>query len=118
MKIIKSMLLLLAGAAFGVGFVLSCGDDSPRHVDAATCDCPASEPPLAGRVIAVESAPVSIVAGQSGITSVSCGAGQQFLSGGCSSADQINPSNITLEESSFYQPTSAWRCIIKNNEAR
>ena len=65
MHIAKSILLLLSGATAGIAFVISCGDnwhlsadaavdataDAPKTPDAApVCDCPAAEPPIAGRL--------------------------------------------------------------------
>ena len=50
MKTSAIICLLLAGAAGGAAFVVGCSDDSPGDADAAACDCPAAEPPLAGRI--------------------------------------------------------------------
>ena len=46
----KGLMTLAAGVGVGIALVLSCGDDSPGDADAAVCDCPAAEAPLAGRV--------------------------------------------------------------------
>lgn len=116
MKIIKSMLLLLTGVAFGVGFVLSCGDDSPRRTDAATCDCPASEPPLAGRLISNESAPVTISAGMTDFAVVGCSPGQQVLSGSCGIVGNGVLRNVVLQQSSLDAARSGWLCQFKDGE--
>ncbi|MEZ4404426.1 MAG: hypothetical protein R3B06_30685 [Kofleriaceae bacterium] len=71
------------GAAFATAFILSCSDDSPGNADAAVCDCPAAEAPLAGRIMRVVSQDITIVATEQGGNSVSCPAGATVLGGGC-----------------------------------
>src|SRR5258708_7663196 len=56
MKLSNSVFMLSTGVGIGVALVLSCGDDSPRRADAgdaASCSCPAAEPPLASRIVEV-----------------------------------------------------------------
>lgn len=73
---------VLAGAALATGLILACSDDSPRDADAAMCDCPATEPPLAGRI--VESTQlITIAANGGGSNAAGCPAGATLLGGGC-----------------------------------
>jgi len=116
MKIISSVILLTMGAAFGVGMTLSCGNDSPHHADAATCDCSPSEAPIAGRTVVIEATPQTIQPGQTGGVGTGCMPGMQFLSGSCLRTGQ-NTQNITLVEFGFDKATLGWGCIFKNNDA-
>ena len=117
MKIIKSMLLVLSGTVFGIGFVLSCGENSPQRSDAATCDCPASEPPIAGRVVAKASPPVTIGPGESDLAGVGCDSGTQLISGACEEEGESAADNITLQQSAPNSQLTGWNCVFKNNEA-
>lgn len=130
MQVARSILLLMAGAASGVAFVLSCGDnlgvranadaaaaDAPKAPDAATiCDCPAAEPPLTGRFMTVNS--TRTVPGNTiGINSAVCPAGSLLISGSCTQ-DLLNPiPNLILQQSGFFEayPTEWW-CMFRNNE--
>jgi hypothetical protein len=72
------------GAVCALVAVVACGDDSPQTVDAAEeCNCPASEPPLAGRIVRVE-ARDDISALNAGGNGVGCPAGGVALGGSCS----------------------------------
>jgi hypothetical protein len=119
MNLVKHVLVLATGAAFGVVAVLSCSDDSPRHSDAATCDCPTSEPPLVGRIIVQDDIqtlePVGGPDNGSGVAGIGCPPGTQLLSGSCSTTS-MSLSDITLRESGVPNgPTSGWRCSFHNN---
>ena len=122
-KLVPTMAIFAAGAAFGVGFVLSCSDTSPRRIDATTCDCAASEPPLAGRFVTT-SYPTTIAAGSVGVTSISCPTESQAIAitGSCIGANpnQISP-NLVLIQSGFSEDPPAlptgWGCAFKNNGA-
>jgi hypothetical protein len=108
--------------------VLSCGDnlsvkanadaaiDALKAPDAATCDCPAAEPPLAGRFVVV-SQTRTIPANDFNISSVVCPGGSQLISGSCTQ-DLINPyRNLTLQQSGFFENTpNEWDCWFRNNE--
>ncbi len=72
----------LAGLVAGAALVVACSDDSPSDADAAACDCPASEAPIAGRVMSV-TAPTSIGANSSGGLAAQCPTGAILLGGGC-----------------------------------
>jgi hypothetical protein len=53
-KLTSTAAALLAGAAFSAAIILACDGNSPSDADAATCDCPEAEPPLAGRIVMVD----------------------------------------------------------------
>ena len=127
MYVAKSILLLLSGATAGIAFVLACGDnlhlsadaaiDTPKTADAApVCDCPAAEPPLAGRFVVFSQ--LQVIAGNdTSLQSVACPVGTQLISGSCTT-DFINPiRDVTLQQSGFYGPPSGWNCFFRNNEA-
>jgi hypothetical protein len=116
MKMIKSIVQVSIGAAFGVGMVLSCSDGSPHRSDAATCDCPASEAPIAGRVVIVDGSLRTLQAGELGGASVGCMPGMQFLSGSCSNADPTAPEDITITQFGVDRATFNYGCVFKNNK--
>jgi hypothetical protein len=116
MKIINSIALLSIGAVFGVGMVLSCSNDSPHRSDAAACDCPASEPPIAGRLIFVEGLPQTLQAGEQDVATAACMPGTQFVSGTCTAGNPNVLEDIQVQQFGFNQATSVWFCAFKNNE--
>jgi hypothetical protein len=100
----------MTGAASGIAFVLSCGDnlsvqanadaaiDAPKVPDAAPiCDCPAAEPPLAGRFVVV-SLTRTIAANNTGARSAVCPAGSQLISGSCTTDNPTTLFDVTLRE--------------------
>jgi hypothetical protein len=120
-RLVPTMFTLAVGAAFGIALVLSCSDGSPHKVDAATCDCPASEPPLTGRFVTVSSGPsITIASGAIDGVGVTCPVGSQLISGSCTTP-VLNPlpANLVLMESGFFEdppslPTG-WNCYYLNN---
>jgi hypothetical protein len=122
MSFVKHALVLATGAAFGVAAVLSCSDDSPRHSDAATCDCPASEPPLAGRLLFQDSIRTMGPAGGpengEGFAAIACPPGSVFLTGSCTNTTN-NFVDVTLRESGFVlnQQNPGWQCNFHNNSS-
>lgn len=115
MPISRSLLLLAVGAVAGVAFVLSCGSESPQTSDAATtCDCPAAEPPLAGRIVSVANT-ATIASGETGSQGASCPAGAIVLGGSCLSDDEGAVPDITLQQSGTYPESAAWLCQWHNN---
>ena len=118
MRVISSLVSLVAGVAAGTIMMLSCGDDSPGKVDAATCDCPAAEQPIAGRIMVVDQVQ-TIAANSRGLQSAKCPEDALRLSGSCTTA-AINPRrDVLLEQSGFYNASDqvSWNCFFKNNEA-
>lgn len=85
----------LFGVVLGAGLVIACSDDSPGDADAAVCDCPAAEPPLAGRIVAVKTQG-EIAANSGGAVGAQCAPGATILGGGCS---MMTPDNrVVLRE--------------------
>jgi hypothetical protein len=116
MRIASSVVLLLSGMLAGVVLVLSCGDDSPSRADAATCDCPAAEPPLAGRLVRVNQT-VVIDPGTSGYQGAGCPTGSVLVSGSCTNSTSSGP-DLTLQQSGFIRDDQqGWDCFFKNNSA-
>lgn len=116
MNILKSIVHLSIGAAFGIGMVLSCGDESPHRSDAAACDCPPSEAPIAGRLVVFEGETRTIAAGDQDGTSVMCPLGTQFLSGTCTAIDPTVLEDITVQQFGFDKTSFTWFCSFKNNK--
>jgi hypothetical protein len=112
-----NLLVIVASFAAGIAFALSCGDDSPRAVDAATqCDCPPSEPPLAGRLTRATASQAIPALRASGVSAV-CPGVSVALSGGClsNSSDPkyvLNSSNPAPADN----PTG-WGCDFYNGTA-
>ncbi len=100
MKKLNSLALLAVGAVGGIALIVACSDDSPTDADAAVCDCPAAEPPLTGRIVAVR-ASAAIVAGSAGTASVACPAGATIIGGACEV--ETPDSAILLMESRFFR---------------
>lgn len=117
MRLTPHFASLVAGMLAGVVLVLSCGDDSPNRADAASCDCPASEPPISGRIMNVDATQVIAPNSRSG-QGAACPQGAVLLSGSCTT-EAANPvRDVTLEQSGFYEADTAngWNCWFKNNE--
>jgi hypothetical protein len=112
MHFAKTVSLLAAGAVIGIALVLSCSDGSPRMADAAdpTCNCPAAESPIPGRVVQIEQAttvpPNDIAPGGAG-----CPLDAIALSGGCAANAGQSP-QIILEQS--IPGDRAWDCRWRN----
>jgi hypothetical protein len=100
MKKLNSLAILALGAVGGIALVVACSDDSPTDADAAVCDCPAAEPPLTGRIVAVrQSNP--IVPGSGGGAAVACPAGSTILGGACEV--ETPDARVLLMESRFFR---------------
>jgi hypothetical protein len=127
LRVAKTILLVLSGGIAGIAFGISCGDnwqvatdaaiDAPMVADAApVCDCPAAEPPLAGRFVLFSGLtviPGNDYAGQG----AGCPAGTKLISGSCTT-DLSNPlRDVTMLLSGFVDdPPTAWLCRFRNNE--
>jgi len=136
MHVPKSVLFLLSGATAGISFVISCGDnwhlgadaavdatvDAPKTPDAApVCDCPAAEPPLAGRLV-INSGVFAVGGNQDESTTKLCPPGSIPISGSCKLDTSIffPERDVILREAGFiYHPLgdSGWRCTVHNNES-
>jgi hypothetical protein len=130
MDIARSVLLVSAGMAAGVGLVLSCGDnlsakatadaaiDAPKVPDAAPiCDCPAAEPPLAGRFVLVTKTR-DMAANDFTVDTAVCPAGAYLITGSCTTDNPTTILDVTLRESGFHEsPPTSWHCSFRNNES-
>jgi len=115
MNKMKSIAQISIGVAFGVGLVLSCSDNSPHRTDAATCDCPASEAPIAGRIVIVERQ-MTLIGNSTQTVTAACDPGTQFLSGSCANGDVGgDPTALILHESGFRSKSDiVWGCSFTN----
>lgn len=108
----SSFAYLVGGFAVGIALIVACSDDAPGNVDAAdaaACDCPASEPPLAGRITRVR-VDNTLSPGAGGGASAFCPAGAVALGGACEVA--ITDTNVVLLSSRFTAGTPAgYGCV-------
>jgi hypothetical protein len=95
----RLLLGLASGVALGAVLVVACSDDSPQDADAAICDCPAAEPPLAGRIVSVRGGATPINAGGGGGALANCPLGATILGGSCEVTN--DDANVLLSESRF-----------------
>ncbi len=116
MRITSSVVLLLAGMLAGIVLVLSCGDDSPGNADAATCDCPAAESPIAGRLLRVSNTEI-INPNSNGVEGVACPEGGLLISGMCTNETVSSGADLTLQQSGTDGNGQGWGCWFKNNSA-
>lgn len=106
----RSFVLFLAGAASCGTWFIACGDGH-GSADAATCDCPAAEPPLNGRIMVVQGTPASVPANSAAGATVDCPVGAQLLTGGCINVD--NDAQTFLMQS-YATDTRTWACTYSN----
>jgi hypothetical protein len=97
-KLMTTTVTLAAGAILSAAVILACGNGSPGDADAAACDCPEAEPPLAGRIQVVEDVRSPGTAG--GVAAVLCesataAADWTLLGGGCR-VDDDNAGDLIL----------------------
>lgn len=112
----KTAIVFLAGAAAATGLVLACSDDSPRPADAATCDCPAAEPPIAGRVTHVRGLDDTLPANSVVNAIATCPADSTLVGGWC---DFVNvpgtPPQLALVKAGATPAIAgAWQCTWQN----
>ncbi len=114
MRITSSVVQLLVGMLTGVVLVLSCGDDSPGNADAAACDCPAAEAPIAGRLVRVSDTQV-INPGSTSAEGAGCPEGGLLISGMCTNDPITSGADLTLQQSGASDNLQSWTCWFKNN---
>ena len=118
----KTILIALGGAAVACALILSCGGDDQggtdaRAADAQTaCDCPTSEPPLAGRIVRVTET-IALAAQDTNGASALCDTGATLLGGGCDL--EMPDKNITIVQNAPAKPSGgvqvqAWTCQWNN----
>jgi len=108
----KTLIIALTGAALACALILSCGNDSPGDADAATCDCPAAEPPLAGRIVRVTET-VALAAQDTGGISADCAAGATLVGGGCA-LQTIDDKIMVTYASPALDGAERWTCSWNN----
>ncbi len=106
---LKTWILPVAGFVAGVSFILACSDDAPSSADAAACDCPAAEPPLAGRIMAV-TAETGLAPMGTGTPAATCPTGAMLLGGGCARVGGTSVVVGTLSTSGPANASAAWVC--------
>lgn len=132
MHVAKPMLLLMSSATTGIMPLSSCSDgqrvgidamvDAPEMLSAtSTCDCPAVEPPLTGRLM-VDSQVVTLGGNEDRSIIKLCPQGAMAISGGCNFEDpflRIKRDVVLREAGLIYDSTgpAAWRCTVRNNES-
>ena len=111
----RPILLVAAGAVLGISFVLSCGN-SPTTADAAdACNCPAAEPPLAGRIVSVDTH--LVLPAQSVSPGVAqCAPGAILLGGSCGQdTNTVAEKDLVLLEAKA--DGLVWQCSWSNGTA-
>ena len=115
MDITRSRRFIIAGTAAGIILIVSCSDDAPGSVDAATCNCPAAEPPLAGRIRQVTRS-LEIGPNSTGLHSADCELGAQVLGGGCAGPEGIIKDIVIRQTRPSGGNVPGWSCDVRNNE--
>lgn len=127
MRMAGSILTLMLGAALGITLFFSCGDnlrvsadaaiDAPKMTDAIpNCDCPATEPPLAGRFVMFSNRR-DIPPNDFMIEDSYCPPGSKLITGSCTQSLPAPYSRLTLEQSGFFEDDSNdWVCWFRNHE--
>jgi hypothetical protein len=116
MRIARSAVRLTTGLTASVLLILSCSDDSPGHADAAACQCPAAEPPLAGRIQRVTNTRTVPANGDDGVNAA-CPDGALIIGGGCATSPETSVHNVVLQFSHQDDTGRVWVCRFHNNEA-
>ncbi len=109
----KKLALILSAGFAGAVVVVACSDDSPHDVDAATCDCPAAEPPITtARIRRVEGPTATVTSGTIGGAGAVCPAGEVLVTGGCTVL--VGTDDLVLMEA-FPNDASNFACAWRNN---
>lgn len=116
MKITSWLLAATTGAVVAAGLILACSDDSPPHADAATCDCPAAEAPIAGRVMLV-TATTPVSATSSAVGGAACPAGATLLTGGCGQDGTDIDNMLVYKSQPMDDGSERWACGWHNERA-
>ena len=116
MSIVRFASRVTTGLAVGVILLLSCADDAPGQADAAACQCPAAEPPLAGRIQRVTNTS-TILANDDGGVNAGCPDGALIIGGACATSPEAGVYNVVLQYSHQSDSGRVWVCRFHNNEA-
>lgn len=115
MKKTSAVLACLCGALGATILVVACSDDSPGDADAAVCDCPAAEAPLAGRIMRVRGNTFNVPPdGGSSFGVAGCPAGATLLGGGCMQ-DGFDDSELLLTEAGTTDNGLGYECHWRND---
>lgn len=106
----KIILLFFSGAVASAALFVACSDDAPGADAAGVCECPAAEPPLAGRLIQVESDPLTIAAGTGDAVSASCPEGAIVLNGSCHHEPVPDASTFLIGGGASRGSGAGWDC--------
>jgi hypothetical protein len=114
--VIKSIAMLLAGAAIGAALIVACSDDSPGNADAAVCDCPAAEAPLAGRFSRIRGVDTLLPPNSGTVGVAVCPAGSILISGWCGIENMPGspPQAALIESGPFPGLPNNWTCNWNN----
>lgn len=109
----KTLVTLLMGAFGAAALIVACSDDSPHDVDAATCDCPAAEPPLAGRIMQVRGPDADLVANDAGAAAATCPANAILVTGWCELTNSSAQAAL-VNAGPFPAQPQTWTCLWRN----
>jgi hypothetical protein len=111
----KTCLTLLSGVAAATAFFVACSDDSPGNADAADCNCPAAEPPIATRIMRVQGDLLTVPAQTNRATAATCPDGAMLLSGSCQQ-DSLDVETFLISAGADVEPgtPTAWLCEWSN----
>ena len=112
----KTLVMLLTGGIFATALIVACSDDSPHDVDAATCDGPTAEPPLAGRIVQVRGADVAVAPNNGAAAGATCPASSVLMNGWCELEDGGAQAALVIAGPSPSQPQT-WFCRWNNYNA-
>ena len=112
----KTLAMLLTGSIFSAALIVACSDDSPHDVDAATCDCPAAEPPLSGRIMQVRGTDVDVAPNNGAAAGATCPANSILMNGWCEFVDGGAQAALVNAGPSPSQPQT-WFCRWNNYNA-
>ena len=110
----SAVLACLSGALGATILVVACSDDSPGDADAAVCDCPAAEAPLAGRIARFRGSIFNVPLGSSGGGFADCPAGATLLGGGCRQNGFDDP-RISINDAGPDESGERYTCRFRND---
>ncbi len=117
----RTIAAFTVGALAATAFLFACGDDMPAGADASShCDCPAAEPPLAGRIVR-RAVSFDVGANEEKQVVQRCSDDETILSGSCSTLEPQGGGSINLRQSGFSsqgdpETTAVWVCTWENND--
>jgi len=109
----------VCGALSVTVFLVACSDDTTGDADAAVCDCPAAEPPLAGRIVQVRNTLSINPGGIPTSNEAICAEGSMLIGGGCSQESEVVQSQLVLVHAGRLgtMERGPWRCSWRNDSA-